>query len=115
MQRYKPCNRRPAGTENLLPFAIEAARQRATIGEMSDAMAREFGRHRATIQGVRGVWKQHMQASADIGFAEKTVSMNLARRLAVRRVFLLPSLARMDMTVGKKSLPRHLPIWDLML
>jgi methylmalonyl-CoA mutase len=55
-----------AGTENLLPFAIEAARQRATIGEMSDAMAREFGRHRATIQGVRGVWKQHMQASADM-------------------------------------------------
>ena len=55
-----------AGTENLMPFAIEAARQRATIGEMSDAMAREFGRHRATIQGVRGVWKQHMQASADM-------------------------------------------------
>ena len=55
-----------AGTENLLPFAIEAARHRATIGEMSDAMAREFGRHRATIQGVRGVWKQHMQASADM-------------------------------------------------
>ena len=55
-----------AGTENLLPFAIEAARQRATIGEMSGAMAREFGRHRATIQGVRGVWKQHMQASADM-------------------------------------------------
>ena len=62
-----------AGTENLMPFAIEAARQRATIGEMSDAMAREFGRHRATIQGVRGVWKQHMQASADMDLLKDRV------------------------------------------
>ena len=62
-----------AGTENLMPFAIEAARQRATIGEMSDAMAREFGRHRAAIQGVRGVWKQHMQASADMDLLKDRV------------------------------------------
>ena len=62
-----------AGTENLMPFAIEAARQRATVGEMSDAMAREFGRHRATIKGVRGVWKQHMQASADMNLLRDRV------------------------------------------
>ena len=62
-----------AGTENLMPFAIEAARRRATVGEMSDAMAREFGRHRATIQGVRGVWKQHMQASADMDLLKDRV------------------------------------------
>lgn len=62
-----------AGTENLMPFAIEAARQRATIGEMSDAMAREFGLHRATIQGVRGIWKQHMQASADMDLLKDRV------------------------------------------
>ncbi|MGB2457342.1 MAG: methylmalonyl-CoA mutase, partial [Candidatus Puniceispirillaceae bacterium] len=62
-----------AGKENLMPFAIEAARQRATVGEMSDAMAREFGRHRATIQGVRGVWKQHMQASADMDLLKDRV------------------------------------------
>ena len=50
-----------AGTDNLMPFAIEAARQRATVGEMSDALAGEFGRHQATIRGVRGVWKHHME------------------------------------------------------
>ena len=61
------------GIENLVPFAIEAARQRATVGEMSDAMAREFGRHRAAIQGVRGVWKQHMQASADMNLLKDRV------------------------------------------
>ena len=62
-----------SGTENLMPFAIEAARQRATVGEMSDAMASEFGRHRATIQGVRGIWKQHMQASADMDLLKDRV------------------------------------------
>ena len=55
-----------AGGENLMPFAIEAARQRATVGEISDAMASEFGRHQATIRGVRGVWKHHMEDSGDI-------------------------------------------------
>jgi methylmalonyl-CoA mutase len=55
-----------AGNDNLMPFAIEAARQRATVGEMSDAMACEFGRHRAAIRGVRGVWRHHMKDSADI-------------------------------------------------
>ena len=54
------------GSENLMPFAIEAARQRATVGEISDALACEFGRHRATIKGVRGVWKRHMKISADM-------------------------------------------------
>jgi methylmalonyl-CoA mutase len=62
-----------AGTENLMPVAIEAARQRATVGEMSDAMAREFGRHRATIQGVRGVWKHHMPASVDMDLLKDRV------------------------------------------
>ncbi len=54
------------GNNNLMPFAIEAARQRATVGEISDALACEFGRHQATIKGVRGVWKQHMKESAEL-------------------------------------------------
>jgi methylmalonyl-CoA mutase len=62
-----------AGDDNLMPFAIEAARQRATVGEISDAMASEFGRHQATIKGVRGVWKHHMKASADLEFLRSRV------------------------------------------
>ena len=62
-----------AGNDNLMPFAIEAARQRATVGEMSDAMASEFGRHQATIRGVRGVWKQNMKDSADIKLLKSRV------------------------------------------
>ena len=44
----------------------EAARARATVGEMSDALATHFGRHQARINGVRGVWKRHMHGVRDI-------------------------------------------------
>ena len=44
-----------------MPFAIDAVRKRATVGEMSEALAAEFGRHKAEIQEhVRGVWKRHV-------------------------------------------------------
>jgi len=44
------------GTENLLGLAIEAARARATLGEISDAMEEVFGRHKAEIQSISGVY-----------------------------------------------------------
>ncbi len=44
------------GDANLLSLAIEAARHRATVGEMSDAMEAVFSRHRASVQGVSGVY-----------------------------------------------------------
>jgi methylmalonyl-CoA mutase len=46
-----------AGTrENLLGLAVEAARARATLGEISDAMEEVFSRHRATIRSIAGVY-----------------------------------------------------------
>ncbi|MGX1198577.1 methylmalonyl-CoA mutase [Parvibaculum sp. MBR-TMA-1.3b-4.2] len=41
---------------NLLELAIEAARARATVGEISDAMEAVFGRHRAEIKSISGVY-----------------------------------------------------------
>jgi methylmalonyl-CoA mutase len=45
-----------AGNANLLELAVEAARARATVGEISDAMEKEFGRHRAEIRSISGVY-----------------------------------------------------------
>ena len=42
---------------NLLALAVEAARERATLGEISDALERVFGRYQARIQTVSGVYK----------------------------------------------------------
>ena len=44
------------GTGNLLELAIDAMRARATVGEVSDALERSFGRHRAVVQSVSGVY-----------------------------------------------------------
>ncbi len=44
------------GDGNLLALAVEAARARATVGEISDAMEAAFGRHRAEVRTLAGVY-----------------------------------------------------------
>ena len=46
------------GSGNLLALAVEAARARATVGEISDAMERAFGRHTADVSVVSGVYEE---------------------------------------------------------
>jgi methylmalonyl-CoA mutase len=45
-----------SGQGNLMALSIEAMRARATVGEVSDALEQVFGRHRADIQKVTGVY-----------------------------------------------------------
>jgi methylmalonyl-CoA mutase len=49
-----------AGTGNLLAACIEAARARATVGEISDAMEKTFGRHQADVKTISGVYRQEV-------------------------------------------------------
>jgi methylmalonyl-CoA mutase len=43
-------------TGNLLTLAVDAARARATVGEISDALEKVYGRHRAVTQSISGVY-----------------------------------------------------------
>jgi methylmalonyl-CoA mutase len=45
-----------SGQENLLALAVEAARARATLGEISDAMEKVYGRHMAVVRSISGVY-----------------------------------------------------------
>ena len=45
---------------NLLALAVTAARARATLGEISDALEAQYGRHQATMRTVSGVYSQEM-------------------------------------------------------
>ncbi len=45
-----------SGKGNLLDLAVKAARLRATLGEISDAMEKAFGRYKATIRSISGVY-----------------------------------------------------------
>ncbi|MCV9938322.1 methylmalonyl-CoA mutase [Boseaceae bacterium BT-24-1] len=48
------------GSGNLLDLAVKAARAKATVGEISMAMEKVFGRHRAEIKAISGVYKREV-------------------------------------------------------
>ena len=48
------------GNGNLLALAVDAARAKATVGEISSALEKVFGRHRAVIKAITGVYKREV-------------------------------------------------------
>ncbi len=54
------------GEGNLLEAAIEAARARATLGEISMAMERVFGRYKATIRAISGIYSSEYSDAEQI-------------------------------------------------
>jgi methylmalonyl-CoA mutase len=55
-----------AGSGNLLEKAVEAARARASLGEISDAMEKVFGRHKAVIRAISGVYSSEFGEADEI-------------------------------------------------
>jgi len=49
------------GEGNLLALSIDAARARATVGEMSAALEKVFGRHQAVVRTIQGVYRGEMR------------------------------------------------------
>ena len=61
------------GNGNLLAVAIEAARARATVGEISDAMEKVFGRHRAEVRMLAGVYGAAYEGDAEFAAIQREV------------------------------------------
>ena len=53
------------GQGNLLALSIAAARAKATVGEISMALEKVFGRHRAEIRSISGVYKREVGTMSD--------------------------------------------------
>ena len=71
------------GSENLLALAVEAARLRATLGEISDALEEKFGRYKAEIKTFSGVYSNEMKNDVSFEKAKKLAnqfSKNEGRR-----------------------------------
>lgn len=66
-----------SGKENLLALAVTAAKERATLGEISDALEEEYGRHKASIRSFSGVYSKEMKK--DPAFAK---AQQLANKFA---------------------------------
>ena len=65
------------GGGNLLDLAVKAARAKASVGEISDAMEEVFGRHRAEIRAISGVYRSEAAS----------VNSNVAKVLGLVEVF----------------------------
>lgn len=59
------------GEGNLLELAIEAARNRASLGEISTAMENVFGRHKAVIRSISGVYSNEVKDNEDFKIARE--------------------------------------------
>jgi methylmalonyl-CoA mutase len=57
---------------NLLALAVDAARHKATVGEISDALERVYGRHQAEIRTIAGVYRDEAGGGNMTSFSDAT-------------------------------------------
>ncbi len=81
LQNLTNCARDKKG--NLLEHAVIAAQERATLGEISDALENVYGRYKATIKSVQGVYKKEIMN--DSAFAKAQQLANLFSKKEGRR------------------------------
>jgi methylmalonyl-CoA mutase len=84
------------GSDNLLALAVVAARHRATLGEISDALENVYGRHQATIRAISGVY------SAEMDYDEE-----FAKARAAADAFAVKEGRRPRMIVAKMGQDGH--------
>lgn len=60
-----------SGNSNLMEIAIRCARERASLGEISDAMERAFGRYQASIRSIKGVYSAEAMGDEDFNNARE--------------------------------------------
>ena len=59
-------NAAESGGDNLLALAVDAARAKATVGEISSSLEKVYGRHKADIKAVTGVYRREVGKSESI-------------------------------------------------
>jgi methylmalonyl-CoA mutase len=71
-------SRTPGLEQNLLALGIDAARAKATVGEISDALEQVYGRHSATIRTISGVYSAEAGADGAVSVIEETRALTAA-------------------------------------
>jgi methylmalonyl-CoA mutase len=71
--------RGPGLEQNLLKLSVDAARAKATLGEISLAMEQVFGRHTAAIRTIAGVYRNEVGDSGVVAAARQAVDAFAAR------------------------------------
>ena len=81
------------GEGNLLELAVDAARERATVGEMSDALEQEWGRHQAETRTISGVYGSAYEGDEDFAAIQKSVE-DFAREAGRRPRMLVAKMGQ---------------------
>ena len=68
------------GDGNLLDLSVRAARARATVGEISDALERVWGRHTAEVRTISGVYSQAAGADETVGAVRRRIEEIASQR-----------------------------------
>lgn len=89
------------GEGNLLELAVEAARERATLGEISDALEKVYGRHTAVIRTVAGVYRSTF-ASSEVVDEVRSLTDQFEQRHGRRPRILIAKLGQDGHDRGSK-------------
>ncbi len=77
-----------SGSGNLLDAAVEAARARASLGEISDAMETAFNRHKATTRMISGVYGDAYSGDAEYEAVQKKIAAFCEERQREPRILV---------------------------
>ena len=87
---------------NLLELAIGAARAKATVGEISDALEKVYGRHRADIRSISGVYRQELGEDSTVVDEARTMVEEFAASEGRRPRILLAKMGQDGHDRGQK-------------
>ena len=94
-----------SGNGNLLDCAVDAARKRATLGEISSALEKVWGRYQAATRTISGVYSSESGQRYGVQTRRSRWCMSLSRRKAGVRAFWSPRWARTATIAAPRSLP----------
>jgi methylmalonyl-CoA mutase len=95
-------NAAKTNTGNLLALSVDAARAMASVGEISDALEKVFGRHTAEIQSISGVYLNEVGAMSKEGQAIKAVIAEFEGREGRRPRILVAKMGQDGHDRGQK-------------
>ncbi len=66
--------RGPGLEQNLLALAVDAARAKATVGEISDALEKVYGRHSGQVRTISGVYREEAGSAGNVAAAREAAA-----------------------------------------
>ncbi|MBK6846100.1 MAG: methylmalonyl-CoA mutase [Proteobacteria bacterium] len=91
-----------SGTGNLLELAVQAARAKATVGEISAALERVYGRHQAQLHAISGVYSGELGEQDEALTRVRRLAANFAQREGRRPRLLVAKLGQDGHDRGQK-------------